>query len=358
MWVINMRYILALSLWFTACIPCQAFMLIAGRSGGADAVAPHVTTVTVNADALVINYDEAVTQGAGYAAADIDVDCSTTGANLAVTYVSGNGTSSHSYTLASPAVNGETCDLDFNGDADSLEDAAGNDLAAIVSGANNTPAAGDPDPDIEYELDDNAANTTVEAAFGSSGTYRVITTATNTDTTHSATAISGTGSFKLPDGGNVYSNVATLEDDGVFTIQVTFMGDGAGSQSAYPRLIDTAVSNGITLYRYGSDTTLRLYLGATFVGDITVDDIADSQWHQLRLICDSGAAGDDVSLYQRTYTGSWGAWTLKDSFATFTTPSVTSTTFYGGAAGTNSWGSSTNDYYGDDVKVWGGAVYP
>lgn len=48
---------------------------------------------------------------------------------------SGDGTAMHVYTIASTIQNGETVDIDFNGDTNSIEDAAENDLAVIVSGA-------------------------------------------------------------------------------------------------------------------------------------------------------------------------------------------------------------------------------
>ena len=142
-----LRHTLTVIFFLSMCSSCWANGWLINSYAfnyGPDVTAPTVSSTTANADALVINYDESVSQGAGYADAGIDVDCSVTGADITVTYVSGNGTSSHTYLLTTPAVESDVCDLDFNGDADSLEDAAGNDLAAIVSGAitNNTPAAG------------------------------------------------------------------------------------------------------------------------------------------------------------------------------------------------------------------------
>jgi hypothetical protein len=104
---------------------------------GTDSTPPTMSTavISTNGVTLTLGYSESVNQGAGYNDSDIDVDCATAGNNIAVTYSSGNGTATHVYTLASPVLSGDTCNIDFNGDANSIEDGAGNDLAAIVSGA-------------------------------------------------------------------------------------------------------------------------------------------------------------------------------------------------------------------------------
>jgi len=132
------------------------------ESGG-DVTAPEFSSATINGTALVINFSEAVTRGTGYNDSDIDLDMSTTGSNIGVTYVTGDGTSQWSMTAASAAVNGETVDLDFNGDADSIEDAAGNDLAALVSETvtNNTSAG------YDIEDDFSGANNFVDLVAGS-----------------------------------------------------------------------------------------------------------------------------------------------------------------------------------------------
>jgi hypothetical protein len=92
-------------------------------------------TIDTQGTSLTLIFSEAVTQGSGYNNSDWDIDCSVSGNNISVTYSSGNGTTSHVYTIAETIYDGETCDIDFNGDANSEEDSTGNDLAAIVSGA-------------------------------------------------------------------------------------------------------------------------------------------------------------------------------------------------------------------------------
>lgn len=118
----------------------QAFAIyqsstIAGGAAmrGADVTPPQFSSATISGTTVTVHWTEACTRGAGYNDTDLDLDMSTTGANIGVTYVSGDGTPDWVFTAASPAVTDETVDLDFNGDANSIEDGSGNDLAALVS---------------------------------------------------------------------------------------------------------------------------------------------------------------------------------------------------------------------------------
>jgi len=96
---------------------------------------PRVKSVTIAADGdtLTIVFSEAVTQGSAYDDADLDADCSTAGNDVALTYSSGDETKTHVYGLGVTIATGETCNLDFNGDINSLENMDSNDVAAIVS---------------------------------------------------------------------------------------------------------------------------------------------------------------------------------------------------------------------------------
>lgn len=100
-----------------------------------DAVIPTFSSAAINGSSLAITYDVAVTQGSAYNDSQLTVDLSTGGAGVTVTYASGDTTTEHTYTIATPAVFGETVTLDFDGTADSLESTSGGDLAAIVDGA-------------------------------------------------------------------------------------------------------------------------------------------------------------------------------------------------------------------------------
>jgi hypothetical protein len=101
-------------------------------------------TIAANGTTLTLSFSDAVSQGAGYNDTDWDVDCSVSGSNIAAAYVSGNSTNTHIYSLAATVEEGETCNIDFNGDANSMEDGAGADLPAIASAAVvNGSTAGD-----------------------------------------------------------------------------------------------------------------------------------------------------------------------------------------------------------------------
>jgi hypothetical protein len=100
---------------------------------GADVTPPSLASATVAGTLLTLVFNEPVKHGASYSDSHLNIDATTTGTNLALTYVSGNNTTSHVYTVASPIVAGETVDFDFTGVANSLEDGTGNDLAAITS---------------------------------------------------------------------------------------------------------------------------------------------------------------------------------------------------------------------------------
>ena len=109
--------------------------LLAGVAEEAFAVIPNLVSATIDktGDTITLVYDVAVTQGSGYNDTDLDVDCTTP--NIAVTYSSGNTSDTHVYTLGSTVPYGQSCNLDFNGDSDSLESSTGGDLASITDGS-------------------------------------------------------------------------------------------------------------------------------------------------------------------------------------------------------------------------------
>lgn len=117
-----------------------------------DVTAPTVSSVTVGSDGVTVTivFSEAVTRGAGWNNGDLDIDGAT--ANNVFTYVSGDGTSTWTGTLGTAAVNAETLNFDFNGDANSIEDGAGNDLASVTNGSvtNNTASSYLLSDDMEY----------------------------------------------------------------------------------------------------------------------------------------------------------------------------------------------------------------
>ena len=104
---------------------------------GSEATPPEVASVSIDADGttLMIVFDENVSQGTGYDDADWNIDCNISGDDIGITYVSGDGTGAHTYTIDQTIGMGEVCNIDFNGDVDSMEDESLNDLVAIISGA-------------------------------------------------------------------------------------------------------------------------------------------------------------------------------------------------------------------------------
>lgn len=184
------RFFLLLSLLF--CSPLQGQILNSYRFAD-NGVNPSLTSATIDGTTLTLVFNEAVSQGAGYNDSDIDVDMSTTGNDIAVTYSSGDGTSRWVYTTASAAVEGETVDLDFNGDANSIEDTQGNDLGSLTSESVTNDTGGGPsttnllawwsmdetgtatradsDTDVAYDLTANGAGVNEVSGVVSNAVY-------------------------------------------------------------------------------------------------------------------------------------------------------------------------------------------
>ena len=96
-----------------------------------DTTAPTVSgdpTIGTDGTTLTIPMSETVTRSGG----TFDVDCTTAGNGITATYSSGSGSASLVYTLGTTVNSGDTCNLDYDGAANGIEDGAGNDLAAIT----------------------------------------------------------------------------------------------------------------------------------------------------------------------------------------------------------------------------------
>lgn len=115
-----------------------------------DVTPPELSSAVIasNGTTLTLTFTESVTQGIGYSDSDWDIDASVTGDNIAVTYSSGDGGTTHTYTIDNEIQVGDTVNIDFNGNANSEEDNLGNDLIAIVSGSvtNNSTQGPDTTP--------------------------------------------------------------------------------------------------------------------------------------------------------------------------------------------------------------------
>ncbi len=182
---------------------------------------PTITAREINGTALTLTYSEAVSRGGSYSNAHFDLDMSTTGSNIPVTYVAGDGTNTHTYTAASAAVSGETVDLDFSGAANSIEETAGynQDLAAIVSAAvtNSTSGGG-----ITYIVEENFEGTGTPAGWFNSGG--------NFDQSTSGLSLEASEALALT-GGAAQSNTPTGIAQGEVWVRyrVRFIEDGAGA---------------------------------------------------------------------------------------------------------------------------------
>lgn len=148
----------------------------------ADVTAPTCSTATIgtNGTALTLAMSETVTRSGG----TFDVDCSTAGANITATYSSGSGSNSLVYTLGTTVNSGDTCNLDYNGAANGIEDAAGNDLASITDKAitnNSTQSAS------SYEIEDHFASDTT-ANYTQTGGDSVVTISVSGGKLHATTA--------------------------------------------------------------------------------------------------------------------------------------------------------------------------
>jgi hypothetical protein len=98
--------------------------------GGGDVVAPELDSATIqtNGTSIILAFDEAVTNGAGGATG---WTLSLTGGAVTMTYSSGSGTSSHTYTLSRTVYSGQTGTLAYTQPTNGLEDGSGNDLVTF-----------------------------------------------------------------------------------------------------------------------------------------------------------------------------------------------------------------------------------
>lgn len=144
----------------------------------ADTAAPTVSSASVNGSTATINFSESVVS-TNYVAGDFNLDCTNpTASNVALSSPSGSG-SSRTFSLASPVVYGQTCNLDYLGRTNGIEDAAGNDLASFsdASISNTTPdttapTVSDALPTGEQECTSDPRNVTMTVTTSEAATCR------------------------------------------------------------------------------------------------------------------------------------------------------------------------------------------
>ena len=121
----------------------SGYSIIAKKNAYVDVTAPEFSSAAIaaNGETVTITLSEPVT---GTENDTFNLDCDgASGADVVLTYASGSGSSNIVFTSAATVQSTETCNLDFNGDANDFEDAAGNDLADFTDAAvtNNSEVA-------------------------------------------------------------------------------------------------------------------------------------------------------------------------------------------------------------------------
>jgi hypothetical protein len=257
-------------------------------SGAADVIAPTLSSATVatNGTTLTLAFSENVTQGAGYNNTNWGVDCPSA-TNIPVTYVSGNDTNSHVYSLGGTvlASDSTSCNIDFNGASNSMEDAAGNDLAAITSAAvtnNSTATAYITYKSNNFACGDNATVNTCGApdtfntetdggSIGSivSGQYVIAMVAQTTSSYVTWSGLTPHGDIQLqfdvkPSavtglGNNGFTTVGSFRASSTTIIAVDLKNNGTNLSQ-----VRVAYTNGSNTYTTASTTTYAFVAGTTY----------------------------------------------------------------------------------------------
>lgn len=289
----------------------------------------------------------------------------TPSANTAtMTYASGSGTNTLVYNLDTYVCNTETFTVSYTQPGNGIEATTGGGDVANITNLAGTNSSTVPLPDVWYKCEDNAANNTLTATYGSNGSIWLLGDPSNSSSNTSTTAFKGSRSYK-PAGGTGFAGTpitrASIED-GVFTIQFAYRADNTSGfpSSAYVRIFTNPDSEG-TLYFYsnaGSSTSLRVGIGGTdYTG--TFDDINTNTWHVIRIVVDTEAASDKIRMYQAS-TETALALKYESDAAAVTAPSgLTSNGLMWGGEGANAnKGIYVRNGLLDDIKIWYTAVVP
>jgi hypothetical protein len=269
----------------------RGLMMVGGgvAAGGADATPPEVSTATIASGGLTLtlSMSETVTRTSG----TFDLDCSVAGNNIVSTYASGSGSNSLVYDLSTKVNSGDTCNLDYNGAANGVEDAAGNDLATITNKATTNDASGTAPTYVINEMCDGTGTPAewTEYTAGAGGTY-------NWDYTTSPAPLQGTQSLRTTcnSGGsdwevwytsfaemsnfymyfmfNVTSKPATTKRDIVHLDNDAMTQHAAISWSSTDKLElwDDARGGTVTTYSLSTNTTYHVWLDRVQNGTMSV----------------------------------------------------------------------------------------
>jgi hypothetical protein len=148
---------------------------------GEDTAPPTVQNAAVNGSTVTINFSENVTT-TNYVAGDFNLDCtSPTATNISLSSPSGSG-STRTFTVATPIVYGQSCNLDYLGRSNGIEDTSGNDLLGFSDTVvtNDTPDTTAPvvsggSPSTEQECTSDPRSVTVAVTTNEAATCRMAT---------------------------------------------------------------------------------------------------------------------------------------------------------------------------------------
>ena len=212
-----------------------------------DVTAPTVSTATIasNGTTLTLAMSETVTRTGG----TFDVDCSTAGANITATYSSGSGSNSLVYTLGTTVNTGDTCNLDYDGAANGIEDGAGNDLAAITDKA------------VTNNSMQGTNNVALVAGHlgGDTGTWPRTSTLGGNNVTSGNTVLCGVGIYG---NGHTFSAAGLTKTAGSSTIGTITLDQSANGGTA---------DVGVAIYRIPITGGGTLTLSFDGEGDIDID---------------------------------------------------------------------------------------
>lgn len=229
----------------------------------ADVTAPEVSTATIgtNGTSLTLAMSETVTRSGG----TFDVDCSTAGSDLTATYSSGSGSSSLVYTVGTTVNSGDTCNLDYNGAANGVEDGAGNDLASITdkSITNNSTQGGGGYATPAYvgisdAVYDGTYNTNTSYSATTGNVVALVVTGGPAQTVTGVTANAGTASLSS------WTSIASSATDSSAQINVLWASVTSGG-TVQVRPTGSASDAGYCVLEIsGIDTTAPLVGSATY----------------------------------------------------------------------------------------------
>ena len=232
----------------------------------------------------------------------------------------------------------------------------------MLGGGVTAAGPAEPDPDVYYECEDNAATATIVATYGSNGAITNGGGSNLTEDNTSTTSFAGSRSIALNDDLAFIGGIVTEAsiEDGVFTIQFAYYGnDVSGFGAGYYVRLFAEGSSGVPLLMWsdnGSDTSFDVYIDEDLY-DVTLDDINTASWHVIRVVVDTGAGSDKLRVYQGATVGAL-ALKYESDAAAVTAPTLATTAFLFGGNGAENRGVQVVGGLLDEIKIWYTAEVP